>query len=128
MHLTVDAHEKLRMEGIRSRVVSLPSWEVFNGQSKEYRDHVLPPHIKARLAIEAGSPLGWRGFVGLEGEIISMESFGHSAPGKVLFEKFGFTQIDKMELPHKVWSECYRCPKFPNCDEVALIYQLETET
>jgi transketolase len=72
-------------------VVSLPSWEVFNGQSKEYRDHVLPPHIKARLAIEAGSPLGWRGFVGLEGEIISMESFGHSAPGKVLFEKFGFT-------------------------------------
>ena len=91
LHLAVDAHEQLRMEGIRSRVVSLPSWEVFNGQSKEYRDHVLPPHIKARLAIEAGSPLGWRGFVGLEGEIISMESFGHSAPGKVLFEKFGFT-------------------------------------
>jgi len=91
LHLAVDAHEQLKMEGIRSRVVSLPSWEVFNGQSKEYRDHVLPPHIKARLAIEAGIPLGWRGFVGLEGEIISMESFGHSAPGKVLFEKFGFT-------------------------------------
>ena len=91
LHLAVDAHEQLKMEGIRSRVVSLPSWEVFNRQSKEYRDHVLPPHIKARLAIEAGIPLGWRGFVGLEGEIISMESFGHSAPGKVLFEKFGFT-------------------------------------
>ncbi|MCK4817550.1 transketolase, partial [bacterium] len=71
--------------------VSLPSWEIFNKQGKKYRDHVLPPNIKARLAIEAGSPLGWRSFVGLEGEIISMESFGQSAPGKVLFEKFGFT-------------------------------------
>ncbi len=91
LHLAIGAHEQLNMEGIRSRVVSLPSWEIFNRQSKEYRDHVLPPHIKARLAIEAGSPLGWRGFVGLEGEVISMESFGHSAPGKVLFEKFGFS-------------------------------------
>ena len=100
LHLAVDAHEQLKMEGIRSRVVSLPSWEVFNGQSKEYRDHVLPPHIKARLAIEAGIPLGWRGFVGLEGEIISMESFGHSAPGKVLFEKFGFT-VDNLLMKAK---------------------------
>jgi len=91
LHLAIGAHEQLKMEGIRSRVVSLPSWEIFNGQSKEYRDRVLPPHIKARLAIEAGSPQGWRGFVGLEGGVISMESFGHSAPAKVLFEKFGFS-------------------------------------
>ena len=91
LHLALEAYEKLKPEGISSRVVSLPSWEIFNRQSKEYRDHVLPPALKARLAIEAGSPLGWRNFVGLEGEIISMESFGHSAPGKVLFEKFGFT-------------------------------------
>jgi len=91
LHLAIGAHEQLDREGIRSRVVSLPSWEIFNRQGKEYRDHVLPPHIKARLAIEAGSPLGWRSFVGLEGEILSMESFGRSAPAKVLFEKFGFT-------------------------------------
>jgi len=91
LHLALGAHEQLMAEDIRSRVVSLPSWEIFNRQSKEYRDHVLPAHIKVRLAIEAGSPLGWRSFVGLEGEVISMESFGHSAPGKVLFEKFGFT-------------------------------------
>lgn len=91
LHLAIGAHEQLDMEGIKSRVVSLPSWEIFNRQGKEYRDHVLPPHIKARLAIEAGSPLGWRSFVGLEGEILSMESFGRSAPAKVLFEKFGFT-------------------------------------
>jgi len=91
LHLAIDTYEKLKIEGIRSRVVSLPSWEIFNWQSREYRDHVLPPNIKTRLAIEAGSPLGWRSFVGLEGEIISMESFGHSAPGKVLFEKFGFS-------------------------------------
>jgi transketolase len=91
LHLALGAHEQLKMEDIRSRVVSLPSWEIFNRQSKDYRDHVLPPAVKVRLAIEAGSPLGWRNFVGLEGEVISMESFGHSAPGKVLFEKFGFT-------------------------------------
>jgi len=91
LHPALDAHEALKAEGIRSRVVSLASWEIFMSQSKAYRDHVLPPRIKARLAIEAGSPLGWRSFVGLEGEIISMESFGHSAPQDVLFEKFGFS-------------------------------------
>jgi transketolase len=91
LYLAIDAHEGLKTEGIRSRVVSLPSWEIFKGQTKKYRDHVLPPDIKARLAIEAGSPMGWRDFVGLEGEIISMESFGHSAPQDVLFEKFGFS-------------------------------------
>ena len=91
LYLAIDAYERLKTEGIRSRVVSLPSWEIFKGQTKRYRDHVLPPDIKARLAIEAGSPFGWRCFVGLEGQIISMESFGHSAPGKVLFEKFGFS-------------------------------------
>ncbi len=71
--------------------MSLPSWEIFKGQTKKYMDHVLPPDIKARLAIEAGSPMGWRDFVGLEGEIISMESFGRSAPQDVLFDKFGFS-------------------------------------
>jgi len=91
LHPALDAHEALKAEGIRSRVVSLASWEIFMSQSKAYRDHVLPPRIKARLAIEAGSPLGWRSFVGLEGEIISMESFGHSAPQDVLFDKFGFS-------------------------------------
>ncbi len=91
LYLAIDAYERLKTEGIRSRVVSLPSWEIFKAQTKRYRNQVLPPDIKARLAIEAGSPMGWRCFVGLEGHIISMESFGYSAPGKVLFEKFGFS-------------------------------------
>jgi transketolase len=91
LYLAIEAYEELNTQGIRSRVVSLPSWEIFNRQTKEYRDYVLPPYIRKRLAIEAGSPLGWRGFVGLEGEIVSMQSFGHSAPEKVLFEKFGFS-------------------------------------
>jgi transketolase len=91
LYLAIDAYERLKTEGIRSRVVSLPSWEIFKVQTKRYRNQVLPPDIKARLAIEAGSPMGWRCFVGLEGQIISMESFGRSAPGKVLFEKFGFS-------------------------------------
>lgn len=100
LHLAIETYEKLKTEGIRSRVVSLPSWEIFNKQSREYKDHVLPPALKARLAIEAGSPLGWRSYVGLEGDIISMECFGHSAPGKVLFEKFGFT-VENMVIKAK---------------------------
>ena len=89
--LALDAGRRLAQEGTRVRVVSLPSWEIFDRQPQEYRDSVLPPRIWARLAVEAGIKLGWEHYVGLSGKIIGMETFGASAPGPVLYEKFGFT-------------------------------------
>jgi transketolase len=86
----VEAHEKLRAEGIRSRVVSMPSWDIFEHQPQEYRDSALPPNVKARVAVEQGSTLGWDRYVGREGRIIGMYTFGASAPLKELQKKFGF--------------------------------------
>jgi transketolase len=88
--LAVHAHEKLVTEGIRSRVVSMPSWEIFDHQSQDYRDSVLPPSVKARVAVEQGSTFGWERYVGLSGRIIGMKTFGASAPLKELQRKFGF--------------------------------------
>ena len=88
--LAVEAHEKLIAEGIRSRVVSMPSWEIFEQQSKEYQDSVLPPKVKARVAVEQGSTLGWERYVGRSGQVIGMKTFGASAPLKELQRKFGF--------------------------------------
>ena len=88
--LAVEAHEKLIAEGIRSRVVSMPSWEIFEQQSEEYQDSVLPPKVKARVAVEQASTLGWERYVGRSGQIIGMKTFGASAPFKDLQRKFGF--------------------------------------
>jgi transketolase len=88
--LAVDAHEKLRAEGIRSRVVSMPSWEIFDRQTQEYRDSVLPPAVKARVAVEQASTFGWERWIGASGHVIGMKTFGASAPLKALQEKFGF--------------------------------------
>jgi transketolase len=89
--MTLSAAQKLALEGISVRVVSLPSWEIFDQQPQEYRNKVLPPQVTARIAVEAGIKLGWEHYVGLQGKIIGMETFGASAPGPVLYEKFGFT-------------------------------------
>lgn len=88
--LAAEAHEKLLKEGIRSRVVSMPSWDIFEHQSKEYRDSVLPPGVKARVAVEQASTFGWERYVGSEGCVIGMQTFGASAPLKELQKKFGF--------------------------------------
>jgi transketolase len=88
--LAVEAHEMLRAEGIRSRVVSMVSWEIFDHQTEEYRDSVLPPSVKARVAVEQASTLGWERYVGPTGHIIGMRTFGASAPLKELQRKFGF--------------------------------------
>ena len=88
--LAVEAHEKLLAEGIRSRVVSMPSWDIFDHQTKEYRDSVLPPDVKARVAIEQASTFGWERYVGTSGHTIGMNTFGASAPLKELQKKFGF--------------------------------------
>jgi transketolase len=88
--LAIAAHETLLAEGIRSRVVSMPSWEIFEHQSQAYRDSVLPSNVKARVAVEQGSILGWGRYVGDSGRVIGMNTFGASAPLKELQKKFGF--------------------------------------
>ncbi len=89
--LCVEAHEQLKKEGIHARVVSMPSWELFEKQEASYRDEVLPPSVTARVSVEQASTFGWERYVGLEGMSIGMETFGASAPLAELQKKFGFT-------------------------------------
>ncbi len=89
--LCLQAYEQLKQEGIQARVVSMPSWELFARQSQDYRDHVLPPEVTARVAVEQASTLGWAHYTGLKGTVIGMHTFGSSAPLKDLLVKFGFT-------------------------------------
>ena len=89
--LCVQAYDALKADGIQARVVSMPSWELFERQSRAYRDDVLPPSITARVAVEQASTMGWDRYVGTDGCIIGMETFGSSAPLKDLQRKFGFT-------------------------------------
>jgi transketolase len=89
--LALGAYEQLAKQGVAARVVSMPSWELFDQQPQAYRDEVLPPSVTTRLAIEAGVPQGWHKYVGSAGEVIALNRFGASAPFKVLFEHFGFT-------------------------------------
>ncbi len=89
--LAAQAQKKLAEQGIAARVVSLPSWELFDAQPQEYRDSVLPPAVSARLAIEAGVAQGWRAYVGDRGDVIAINRFGASAPYQVLFPKYGFS-------------------------------------
>jgi transketolase len=88
--LAVGAYEALTSQGVRARVVSMPSWDIFEAQPQSYREEVLPPNVKARVAVEQGSVLGWDRYVGPEGRIIGMKTFGASAPLKELQRKFGF--------------------------------------
>jgi transketolase len=92
--LCLQAHEQLASEGVRSRVVSMPSWELFEHQSPEYRDQVLPPAITARVSVEFGTTMGWRQYVGTRGQAIGMKTFGASAPLQELQKKFGFRLED----------------------------------
>jgi transketolase len=89
--LCVEAYEQLLAEGVRARVVSMPSWELFDRQDQAYRDQVLPPSVRARVSVEQASTFGWARFVGPDGESIGMRTFGASAPLKALQKKFGFT-------------------------------------
>ncbi len=89
--LALEAQKQLEAQKKATRVVSMPSWELFDKQPQEYKDEVLPPEISARLAIEAGLPLGWHKYVGSGGDVIGIETFGASAPGKIVMEKYGFS-------------------------------------
>jgi transketolase len=88
--VAIGAHELLSAEGVRSRVVSMPSWDMFDAQPQSYRDSVLPPQVTARIAIEQGSTIGWERFVGAAGKVIGMQTFGASAPLKELQRRYGF--------------------------------------
>ena len=88
---TLEAWRKLTEDGIAARLVSMPSWELFEEQDEEYRNSVLPPGIGARLAIEAGCSFGWWRWVGDHGDVIGIDRYGASAPGPTNMEKFGFT-------------------------------------
>jgi transketolase len=88
--LCITAHEQLKSEGIKARVISMPSWELFESQSQEYRDSVLPPAIAARVAVEEASTFGWERYTGCDGTILGLHTFGLSAPLKVVAQHFGF--------------------------------------
>ena len=90
VQLCVTAYEQLKQEGIAGRVVSMPSWELFEAQDRHYREEILPPSVKARVTVEAGAVIGWDRYAGPEGTIIGMHSFGGSAPGTSVMRKFGF--------------------------------------
>jgi transketolase len=91
VQLVMDAEKLLRQKGIFARVVSMPSWELFEAQPEDYRASVLLPAVRARLAVEAGVSQGWRRYVGDKGAILGIEKFGASAPGSVVLKEYGFT-------------------------------------
>lgn len=91
--LCIAAYEQLKLEGVKARVVSMPSWDMFERQNREYRDSVLPPEITARVAVEAASSLGWERYTGFDGSIIGLDTFGLSAPMNVVVQHFGFETV-----------------------------------
>lgn len=102
VELVYEAQKVLKEKGIDARVVSMPSWEIFEEQPEEYKEKVLPSNVRARLAVEAGSSFGWHKYVGFDGDIISIDQFGASAPGEVLFKEFGFTVENVVERAMKL--------------------------
>jgi len=100
--LCLAARVTLEAEGTPTRVVSMPSLEIFARQSAEYRDEVLPPRVRARLAVEAATPFGWHRWVGSEGDVLGIERFGASAPYERIFEAFGFTADNVTRRAHAV--------------------------
>ena len=100
--VAVEAQDKLAAEDIGARVVSMPCWELFDKQTREYRDEVLPPDVHARIAIEAGVNLGWERYVGEKGGVIGLDRYGASAPVQVVMEKLGFTAANAVERVKKL--------------------------
>jgi transketolase len=102
VHLALAAAERLETEGVPARVVSLPSWELFEAQPAEYRATVLPPNLRARVTVEAASPMGWLRYATEGGEILGLDHFGASAPGEVALERMGFTVERVVEAAKRV--------------------------
>jgi len=102
VHIAIEAAEKIEKNGVGVRIVSMPSWELFEKQPEKYRSHVLPPDVKARIAIEAGCSQGWHRFVGSSGELVTIDHFGASAPYETLYQKFGITSDKVAEKAMKL--------------------------
>jgi transketolase len=102
VHLALEAQAKLHADNVRARVVSMPSWELFDQQPQEYRDQVLPPALTARLAIEAGATQGWHRYVGTHGDVLGIDRFGASAPGERVLREYGFSVENVSLLAHAV--------------------------
>ena len=105
VHIALEAAKTLAGQGVATRVVSLPSWELFDAQPTSYRDRVLPPDVSARVSIEAATPMGWERYVGLSGVAIGIPHFGASAPADVLYEKFGLTYQHVVEEALEILSK-----------------------
>jgi transketolase len=103
--ITLKAAERLKSSGINTRVVSFPSWEIFEFQSEEYKEKIFPKNIKARISVEAGVKLGWERYLGDYGEAVSLERFGASAPGEINMEKLGFTPENIVAAAERVLSK-----------------------
>lgn len=94
VHIALAAADRLADKGVEARVVAMPSWELFEAQEEKYKESVLPKAVRTRVAVEAGATMGWERYVGTEGKIVGLDRFGASAPGGVLYERFGFTADD----------------------------------
>ena len=105
VHIALEAAKTLAGQGVATRVVSLPSWELFDAQPTSYRERLLPPDVSARVSIEAATPMGWQRYVGLSGVAIGIAHFGASAPADVLYEKFGLTSQHVVEEAQRILSE-----------------------
>ncbi|MEO8546653.1 MAG: transketolase C-terminal domain-containing protein, partial [Burkholderiaceae bacterium] len=100
--LILAAAERLQAEGVAVRCVSMPSWDLFDAQPRSYRDEVLPPGVRARLAVELGAPLGWHRYVGDQGDVLGVERFGASAPAATLMHEYGFTTDNVLERARRL--------------------------
>ena len=104
MHLCVDAAQQLTKQGKKVRVVSMPCVELFEEQSDSYKEEVLPSNVRKRLVVEAAETFGWHKYIGLDGDSVTMSSFGASAPGGICMEKFGFTVENVLNKANKLLS------------------------
>ncbi len=98
--MLIEAQKQLKAQNIAARVVSMPSWELFEKQDSDYKEKIFPKNIRKRLAVEAGSPLGWHKYVTDEGDVLGLDTFGHSAQADDLFKLFGFT-VDNVVIRAK---------------------------
>ncbi len=105
VELIYKAWDILQEKNIDARVISMPSWEIFEGQPAEYKESVIPSAVRKRVAVEAASDFGWHRYVGLDGDVISMLGYGASAPAGKLFEKYGFTVENVVETVLKVMNK-----------------------
>jgi transketolase len=102
VHIALEAGQLLRDSGIAARVVSLPSWELFDIQPVEYRDSILPPEVRARVSVEAAATLGWERYVGVDGIAIGLDRFGASAPYKTIYQNLGLTAAHMADEARKL--------------------------